>query len=526
MDEKVEKLIALAGNKDKYQYFVGILTLIIEVNVYLISVLLPFLEEKDSATYTDETGKTYTEKITYEVCKYNHNLTNTITDSWVMITRIECDEFKTGLLSASSYAGSFLGSFVLNILIDKIGRKKTTLIGCGLYSFFVFIITFCRNYYLITLFNFLISFSLIFPICSIFMLTEEITENKLRGRFFIFINCSFALSGTIYTIIYKIIYSWRAVFYLNVVLELILIGITYRYVFESPRFFLMHNDFDNAIEILKKISKVNGKDQQFLASLETDEVNDLIKEIKNLAKEKGKNEEEMGLKALIGYPSLSYLFYGACFTAFSLSFLYNGVIIQVKNFYGDLFTNALVFYMMEIVANIVSALLLNMKKLGRKGTILLCYVIGLFFFICLFICYRSQEYIDENDSAFFGNWKTYCILFIKITAGSVYDILYFYLIEVFPTPVRGASYSYNCAVDYLGAFLVQFCAESWKEIYVLVIYFIFSLGDTAIMYFIFPETFGKPLPETIKELDNENRLSLNSPLFKDTEEDKAMTSTI
>ena len=527
MDEKVEKLTELAGNRNRYQYYLGILTLLMEINVYLISAILPFLEDVDTVTYTDEDGNSYTEKLTYRICELYPNRTVTIknTNSWVTMTNIQCDESKVGLLSASSFAGSFLGSIVLNFLIDRIGRKKTALIGCVSYSLFTFIITFVTNYVALVILNLLISFSLIFPMIAVFMLTEECTENKLRGIFFIFINCTFAMSGTINTFLFKLINSWRAMFYINVVLELIFTFILYRYVHESPRFYLMLNDSDNAIEILKRISQVNEKDESFIKSLETEEVKNLINDIKHLNGESEK-KEELGFKALITYPSLKFLFFGACFTAFSLSFLYNGVSIQVKNFFGDLYDNALAFYSTEIVANLISGFLLNVKFLGRKGTILLFYFLGIVFFLCTFVLYRTPEAIDDalGKLDFYGRWKKNCMLIIKITMGSVYDLLYFYLIEVFPTPVRGASYAYSSAIDYLGAFIVPFCVESWKEIILFILYFLFSLGDAAIMLWICPETYGRPLPETIKELDNADRLLVANPLFGETEGNEAKAS--
>ena len=81
---------------------------------------------------------------------------------------------------------------------------------------------------------------------------------------------------------------------------------------------------------------------------------------------------------------------------------------------------------------------------------------------------------------------------MKVTFGSAHDILYFYLVEVFPTPVRAAGYSYSCAVDELGAFIIPFMVESMDEIYIFIIFFIFGLVDTVIMIWIYPETYGNP----------------------------------
>ena len=93
---------------------------------------------------------------------------------------------------------------------------------------------------------------------------------------------------------------------------------------------------------------------------------------------------------------MKYLFFGTCFTAFSLSFIYTGITIHIKDLYGDIFSNALLFFSTELIGNFASGFLINIKYLGRQGSMLLCYFIGVVFLILFFVLYENPEVIEEK----------------------------------------------------------------------------------------------------------------------------------
>ena len=515
MNEKVEKIFEYSGNKHRFQYLSALLTVLMDIQTYFILVILPFLEAKNEVKYIDKNGKTRISTLSYEICNsgIKYETFREKEYSWVHMTGIECNEKKTGILSSSSFAGAFFGSLVIDYVVDRIGRKNTSIIIGLLYSFLIFFVTFCSDFYSITFINFLISFCLAFPGSSLLMLVKECTENNLSSIFCSFLNATFPMSGLIYFPIFQYLRNWRLVFYINASVTFLICIFIYFLLVESPRFYLMKGDFDNTLKCLKNISIINGIEKEYIEKIESNDGKILLKEIKKYANQnilqndlESGGKKEYGLKTLLKYPSIRYIFLGMCIVALTISGLYNGISIHVKNLSGDLYKNVMIFYSIECIWNMAVGFMTKIKFLGRKGTFLFCYILGIFSFILFFFFYKTNEQIEINNDHFAGNLKNACVLLIKSTVGSLYDnVLYFYWMEIYPTPVRAAGYSINCALDSFGGFFFPLIIESMVEINVFILFFIFTLMQTFIVYYLCPETLDQPLPETFKELEEEGK---------------------
>ena len=69
MDEQIEKIIALAGNQHRYQYFTLIVMVFLWVNCNFIAIIIPFIEREPLINYYDEDGKYHAkETLTNEIC--------------------------------------------------------------------------------------------------------------------------------------------------------------------------------------------------------------------------------------------------------------------------------------------------------------------------------------------------------------------------------------------------------------------------------------------------------------------------
>ena len=56
MDEKIEKVISLAGNEHRYQYFTLGVVLFLWIHCNFISCVLPFIEREPIVNYNDTNG--------------------------------------------------------------------------------------------------------------------------------------------------------------------------------------------------------------------------------------------------------------------------------------------------------------------------------------------------------------------------------------------------------------------------------------------------------------------------------------
>lgn len=60
MDENIEKITALAGNNNRYQYFTLVVATYLWINYSFITNALPYLERGPLVNYIDDEGKNQT----------------------------------------------------------------------------------------------------------------------------------------------------------------------------------------------------------------------------------------------------------------------------------------------------------------------------------------------------------------------------------------------------------------------------------------------------------------------------------
>ena len=74
-DEKIEKLLSLAGNENRYQYFALSVFLFLWMNCNFLAPVLPYLEREPIISYRDENGLIQESSLNFEICKkklYNY----------------------------------------------------------------------------------------------------------------------------------------------------------------------------------------------------------------------------------------------------------------------------------------------------------------------------------------------------------------------------------------------------------------------------------------------------------------------
>ena len=72
MDEKIEKVISLAGNELCYQYFTLIVIDFLRINCNFIAIVIPYLEREPIINYRDKHGHHNNVALTNEICDKIH----------------------------------------------------------------------------------------------------------------------------------------------------------------------------------------------------------------------------------------------------------------------------------------------------------------------------------------------------------------------------------------------------------------------------------------------------------------------
>ena len=304
MDEQIEKLIALAGNNHRYQYFTLVVIVFLWINCNFLAIIIPFIEREPLINYVDKQGE-YHENVTLtnEICElYDNKIQNIdiverFKYSWVSEYDIECDKFYIGLMGSFVFVGNTGGAVVFSI-INKLMTHKTILI---ISSF-----GFCIAIFLNTLVT---SFSYFYCslICLIFIgtfgnclcysslvLAEEIVASNKRSLFSSIINIGYSLSGIIYSLLFWWTQDWRIIYYICIGASLLALALIWAFIYDSPRVFINKKDFKNSMRILEGIASFNGRLQEFREGLQQPEFQDILSDIKgeNDEKEKSQSHQE------------------------------------------------------------------------------------------------------------------------------------------------------------------------------------------------------------------------------------------
>ena len=563
MDEQIEKIISLAGNENRYQYFTLCIIIFLWINCNFISCVLPFIEREPIINYIDSDGifhenVTLTNDICMDLNGRNYTVIKSFGYSWASEFNIECDSFKISAIGSFSYLGNAMGGLAFSVISKFISQKKFLIISGFCFCIVIFLCTLVNSidyFYFLTTCAGLIG---LFGEClaySSLVLSQEIVSNKKRSLFSSLINVGYSFCGIIYALLFYFFQDWRKVLYTLIGASFISVIFIWIFIYDSPRTYI-NNNFNKTIEILEGIAKFNGKLEFFRESIEQDEykkIIDLIKGSQNKIENKEQkndkhpilNENDLTISILeneneptknqttneinresdltltllesekpkkkinvwsiFKYPSIRYKFLILNFLWIGARASFNGVTIASKSFPGNFYINIIVLCIIESISVFVSGILIDIKKLGRKGTLLIDYILFITIFILLaFLDLNTLGSLILNYSA-------------RFCAAGIEVIYYTYTIELYPSSVRSVAFGINTTFGNAGSISAPLLLEFLLNSQFLILFAVVCAINAIFLIFL-PETVGKPMVESIKELEEENNLLKGETKIIDEEE--------
>ena len=519
-DEKIEKLLSYSGNEHRYQYFALIIFLFLWMNCNFMAVVLPYLERAPLVKYIDENNIIHTNQtLSSEICRKNYEILERFGYSWISEFSIECDKFYIGLIGVFTFIGNTMGSIVFSIITKYLTHKKILLISSAGFSLSIF---FCTIIYSVNYFYWIFIFLIfvgLFGNClcySSLVICEEIVSSRKRSFFSSIINMGYGLCGIMYSLIFMYIQNWRYDFYILIGCSLFLGLIIWLFIYDSPRIYIDNKDFKSTMHILEGISSFNGLKDEFLKKIETEECKKLIKDIMEYNYENGtemkdidsnddkdksidlitvnkenlkkKHKLKISIFSSLKYPSLRYKFLILCLLWFGTRTTSNCIALSSKALPGNYYYNIIFLFIFESSAYYVSGILINIKSLGRRGTLWSQYLI-------ISLAFISLSFIKFSNSVELGlNYL------VRFCAAAIELVFYTYTLEVYPTPVRSLNFGINVTFGNIGSILSPLLYEYLPSWVFLFIFGLFSIIHGILLIFL-PETVGKPMIESIKELD-------------------------
>ena len=572
MDEKIEKVIALAGNENRYQYFTLVVIVFLWINCNFIAIVIPYLEREPIINYKDRHGNYhYNVTLSNEICRHIHgkyNIVESFNYSWVTEYGIECKKVEIGFIGSFAFIGNTLGGLVFSSINKFISHKKILIISSFGFCIAVFLSTLIYSfeyfYYLLICEIFIGLFGNCLCYSSL-VIAQEVVSNEKRSIFSSIINVGYSLCGILYSLAFYFFQDWRIVFYILTGASFFTLILIWIFIYDSPRGYINKKNYRETMKILEGIASFNGKLDEFRESIRLDEYQDIINEIrgeeniniedsnnenqekkeeekedkkedKNEEKKKDKNKEEdieetnegipilstnlinkeknqdiiqelyteendknekekkskihkIGVLTLFKYPSIRYKFVLLNILWIGTRASFNGIAISSKSFPGNFYINIIILYIIESISYCVSGCMIEVKKLGRRGSLWIQY-----FIIIITFCLLAFLKLDMVPALSLNFIARFCASGIEV-------IYYTYTLELYPTPVRSIAFGINATFGNGGSIIAPLLLE-FLPLWLFLTLFAFICGINSFFLIFLPETVGKPMVESIVELDN------------------------
>ena len=410
-----------------------------------------------------------------------------------------------------------MGSIAFAIIQRYLSHKRILLISSWGFIFSIYLSTTIYN---IEYFIYIL-ISLVFMglfgdlLCySSLVVCEEIVSSNKRALFSSIINMGYGLCRIIFSFIFMYVQNWRYDFYILIGFSLILGVIIWLFIYDSPRSYIENKDMEMTKKILEGIAEFNGIKEKFLEEINSEENKLLIKEILNynvdnstelddlenniendtkdknnllINKAEKKQAEKITIFSSLKYPSLRYKFLILCVLWFGTRSTSNCISLSSKSLPGNYYFNIIFLFIFESVAYNVSGILINIKSLGRKGTLWSHYfIISTIFLLLSFFNFSIPVELFLNFCA-------------RFCAAAIELVYWTYTLEVYPTPVRSLNFGVNVTFGNIGSILAPMIYEYMPSWMFLLVFAVLSMFHSILLIFL-PETVGKPMAETIDEL--------------------------
>ena len=487
MEDQIEKLVGHAGGSGRYQIIILMIGFFVWSCCSLHNTSIPMLETVPQVRIENQET---VQKLDYDICKKNYTVTETFGFSWIIDMNIECDQTKVALIGSFVNFGLTVGALIFSIITKYLSYRQLIIWFVWCYVLFLFLTT------VIDSFEFRLFCLFCLGICNsmanmstMTLVSESVSSNK-RSLFAGIINAGYSFCPIMYTPLYVILGKWRYCFWLQNIIG-ITCGILYFIALEnSPRTFFSNNKTEEAIEILRRIAAFNGRAEEFEEKINDKEFDPLLRnEQEGVEKDLTvEMKPKYGYSALLKYKSVRYKFLIFSFMFISTSFLTQAVVINTKSMEGNTYVIIVSLFCVEVVAGICCGFIINIPSLGRKKS-LIGFFLGITFGFVLTIIF--------SDSAIVA-WLAMVLIRFCITG--VYTTFYIYFMESYPTPLRSLGFGLNTTFGNLAGIVSPIIIEFFNKYLLYVIFAILS-GINIFFTFFLKETVGKPMLETIEELE-------------------------
>ncbi len=472
------------GNYGLYQVGLNLLLglVYIPVNWQMLSMNFLAAETDFMCQDTNETNACYVNGTSEPCSGFIHDTsfwTETIRHKWDLI----CDSDKWyGYANAIFMSGVGVGVVVGGFASDRWGRKPTLFALLFLQSSSALAAAFVDSFWAWLVLRWFTYFGLMSALAVRYVLGMEMLSGKYRA----YVGIGFFIFEPIGVVIYPFLAAWlKSSFTLQIAMALanVPIFLMYFIVPESPRWLIRKGRFKEAEAVLRRGAKINRK------SLEKNL--DFSNEVHS--------EDETNFLVLFKTPRLRLYTLALIIIWFGHGFIYYGIALNIGELGSDLFTNFVIFGAVDVPA--FAGAVINLALFRRR--------------LSFFILMLSTSTLLMLTMAFEnGTWPVVAFAMAgKFTLVVTFVGLYLYAGEIYPTLVRNVGLGACSLGARLGSVLGPL-TYGLRETLQTDFFPTGFLGCVflicAVSVLILPETFNKPLPATIKDLEDRKKSKVHN----------------
>ncbi|KAF7813450.1 organic cation/carnitine transporter 1 isoform X2 [Senna tora] len=424
----------------------------------------------------------------------NGHTSSTIAE-WGLI----CDrKFLAAIPASLFFLGSLLGSAVFGRLADSwLGRKRTIMVSCILTSITAFATSLSPNIWVYALLRFAMGFARSgIGICCLVLSTESVGR-EWRGQVgqfgFFFFTAGFL---SLPLLAYPTRTCWRNLYKITSLFPLAYSLLFLPYVSESPRWLLVRGRTKEALEVLNRFAKLNGKKKLPMNLCLASPCSSTTTEDETNVEH---NKESLWTTKWAAKRMVTVMLSG-----FGVGFVYYGIQLNVENLNFNLYISVILNALMEIPAVFIGSFLLgftNRRLIFSVST----YIAGVSCILCTFLSGKLSNTLKAQKQTEGNNWTQLIIEAIGFMgASTAFDILYVYCVELFPTNVRNFAVSMLRQALMLGASMAPLLVVIGRLSPSLsfLVFGLLSISSGLISLWL-PETRNAPLYETLKQQEEE-----------------------
>ncbi|XP_068227218.1 organic cation transporter protein-like isoform X2 [Palaemon carinicauda] len=428
----------------------------------------------------------------------NSTYTNTITSEFDLVCT---NEYLRATYQSMYMFGTFVGAPLNGMLADRFGRKTMLSIGTIFYSLIAIGSSWIPDFSAILVSRFILGLMHPVGLQTGYILAMEVCEPRYRSVLGIIIGLPWALATMLWGGMAYFIRDWR---WLQMAVSLsgvFFIPVLW-FLDESPRWLIVEGRFERANKVLRRAAKWNKVTLPPQAELNT-LMRTIQKESAFAKRQTMQDQEEAsGCRERILYyikrlfilfrtPKLCKITIIMYLKFLLVSMVFYGLALNAVNYSADPFVYMVLGGLAEVPAYSITAPIV--AAFGRRvPSILLYFLSG--------ATILGVSFISPDLS-----WLVMTLAMVgKMCISAAFQVLYLYCSELFPTEVRLQALGSATIASRIGSMTSPFITEVLGPIYPRAPSILFGIAAFVAGIATIPlhETLGRPLPDTITDLEN------------------------